>query len=67
MTNPMTNTMRWTFSLCFMLIVVGRVCICEVGDNAIAEKEVEPRRISMRFKDASVDHVLEFLRVFTQR
>ena len=61
MTNSMTNTMRWTFSLCFMLIVVGRVCICEVGDNAIAEKEVEPRRISMRFKDASVDNVLEFL------
>ena len=57
----MTNSMRWAFSLCFMLLAIANACICEDVDDAIVEGESESRRISMRFKDAAIDHVLEFL------
>ena len=57
----MTNSERWTFFLCRILLIIASVGTCEVADDAIAEDGIESRRISMRFKDASVDHVLEFL------
>ena len=57
----MTNSMRWTFILCLMPLVVSSAGTCEFADDAIAERETESPRISMRFKDAAIDHVLEFL------
>lgn len=57
----MINSMKWVSCLCYILLVVAWVRVCEVAENASAEEEVGPRRISMRFKDAAIDHVLEFL------
>ena len=57
----MTNSMRWALSLWFMLLVIAGACICEVTDNSTPDGGVESRRISMRFQDAAIDHVLEFL------
>ena len=57
----MINSMKWVSCLCFILLVVAWARMCEVVENASAEEEVGPRRISMRFKDAAIDHVLEFL------
>ena len=52
----MTNSERWAFFLCLTLLTIASAGTCEIADDAI-----ESRRISMRFKDAAIDHVLEFL------
>ncbi len=57
----MTNFERWAFFLCFILLIVASAGICEVVDDTVVDGESGPRRISMRFKDAAIDHVLEFL------
>lgn len=57
----MTNSERWQFFLGLILLIIASAGTCEVADDAVAEDGIESQRISMRFKDASVDHVLEFL------
>ena len=42
----------------FSLLMVS---ILVIGENVVAEGETESKQISMRFKDASLDHILEFI------
>ena len=51
----------WVFYLSYLLFFLLTASVLAVGENEIAEGETELKRISMRFKDASLDHVLEFL------
>ena len=51
----------WVFYLSYLLFLLLTASVLAVGENEIAEGETELKRISMRFKDASLDHVLEFL------
>ncbi|MDE0041689.1 MAG: hypothetical protein OXT74_06615, partial [Candidatus Poribacteria bacterium] len=57
----MTNSERWSFFLCLILLINASAGTCEVADNSTPDGGVEARRISMRFQDAAIDHVLEFL------
>ena len=51
----------WVFYLSYLLFFLLTASVLAIGENEIAEGETELKRISMRFKDASLDHVLEFL------
>ena len=51
----------WVFYLSYLLFLLLTASVLAIGENEIAEGETELKRISMRFKDASLDHVLEFL------
>ncbi len=51
----------WVFYLSYLLFFLLTGSVLAIGENEIAEGETELKRISMRFKDASLDHVLEFL------
>ena len=57
----MTKSLKWVFNLNFLLLFLLTVSILAIGANEVAEGETEPQRISMRFKDASLDHILEFI------
>ena len=57
----MTEPLKWVFNLSCLLLFLLTVSVLVIGENKVAEGETEPERISMRFKDASLDHVLEFL------
>ena len=56
----MTKSLRWTFSFSCSLLFFLTVAILMIGENDTAEAETESKQISMRFKDASLDHILEF-------
>ena len=43
---------------CFFLLIASIVVI---GESKVTESETESKRISMRFKDASLEHILEFI------
>ena len=57
----MTKSLRWVFSLGCSLLFLLAVSIVAFGEDGVAAGETESKRISMRFKDASLDHILEFV------
>ena len=57
----MTKSLKWVFNLNFLLLFLLTVSILAIGANEVAESQTESKRISMRFKDASLDHILEFI------
>ena len=57
----MTKSLRWIFSFICSLLFLLMVSMLGVGQNGGAESETEPKHISMRFKDASLEHILEFI------
>ena len=57
----MTKPLKWAFSFSYSLLFLLTASILTVGENAVAESETESKRISMRFKDASLEHILEFI------
>ena len=57
----MTKPLKWVFSLGYPLLFLLTASIVAIGENEVAESETESKRISMRFKDASLDHILEFI------
>lgn len=57
----MTKSLRWIFSFSCSLLFLLTVSMIVIGENAAVEAETEPKQISMRFKDASLDHILEFI------
>ena len=48
------------YSFSCLLLFLLTVSMIVIGENDTAEAETEPKQISMRFKDASIDHILEF-------
>ena len=56
----MTQSLKWVFHINYSLLFLLAVSILVTGESDIAEGETEPKQISMRFKDASLDHILEF-------
>ncbi len=57
----MTKSLQWVFSLSCSLLFLLAVSIVVFGENGVAAGEAESKRISMRFKDASLEHILEFV------
>lgn len=57
----MTKSLKWVFSLRYLLPFLLVVSILAIDENEAADSETELTRISMRFKDASLDHILEFI------
>ena len=57
----MIKFLRWVFSLGYPLLFLLTASILGFSENEVAEGETESKRISMRFKDASLDHILEFI------
>ena len=57
----MTKSLRWIFSLSCSLLFLLTVPMLGFGENEVANSEAESKRISMRFKDASLEHILEFI------
>ena len=57
----MIKSLRWIFSFSCSLLFLLTVSILGFGEDAIPEGETESKRISMRFKDAALDHILEFI------
>ena len=57
----MTKSLRWVFSLGCSLLFLLAVSIVAFGEDGVAAGETESKRISMRFKDASLEHILEFV------
>ena len=57
----MTKSLKWVFSFRYLLLFLLIASILVVGENEVAESQTESKRISMRFKDASLDHILEFI------
>ena len=57
MTKPPKKVFSLSYSLLFLLIA----SIVVIGESEVAESQTESKRISMRFKDASLDHILEFI------
>ena len=57
----MTKSLRWIFSLSCSLLFLLIASIVVIGENKVADSQTESKRISMRFKDASLDHILEFI------
>ena len=57
----MTKSLRWVFSLSCSLLFLLTMPILAFGQDGVPEGDTESRRISMRFKDASLDHILEFI------
>lgn len=57
----MTKSLRYIFSLSCSLLFLIVVSFLAFGQDGTLEEEFESKRISMRFKDASLDHILEFI------
>ena len=57
----MTEALKWIFSLRYLLPFLLIASILMIGENEVAHSDTEPKRISMRFKDASLEHILEFI------
>ena len=57
----MTKSLKWIFSLRYLLLFLLIVSILVIGENELVDAETESKRISMRFKDASLEHILEFI------
>ncbi len=57
----MTKSPKRVFSLSYSLLFLLIASIVVIGENEVTEGETEPKRISMRFKDASLEHILEFI------
>ncbi len=57
----MTKSLQWVFSLSCSLLFLLIMPILAFGEDGVAEGETESKRISMRFKNASLDHILEFV------
>ena len=57
----MTKSLRWVFNLRYLLPFLLIASILAIGENEVAAGETESKRISMRFKDASLEHILEFI------
>lgn len=57
MTKPLRSGFSFRYLLPFLLIA----SILAIGENEVADSETESKRISMRFKDASLEHILEFI------
>ena len=57
----MTKSLQWVFSLSCSLLFLLAVSIVVLGEDGAAAGEIESKRISMRFKDASLEHILEFV------
>ena len=57
----MTKSLRWVFSLSCSLLFLLTMPILAFGQDGVLEGDTESKRISMRFKDASLDHILEFV------
>ena len=57
----MTKSLRWMFSFSCSLLFLLTVSMLGFGEDEVAENETESKRISMRFKDASLEHILEFI------
>ena len=56
----MTKFQQWSFYLSCSLFFLLLVSIMAFGEDESIEGDSESKRISMRFKDASLDHILEF-------
>ncbi len=56
----MTQSLKSVFHISYFLLFLLTVSMIVIGENAATEGETEPKQISMRFKDASLDHILEF-------
>ena len=56
----MRQSLKWAVHINCSLLFLLTVSILVIGENVVAEGETEPNQISMRFKDASIDHILEF-------
>ena len=56
----MRQSLKWAVHINCSLLFLLTVSILVIGENVVAEGETEPNQISMRFKDASLDHILEF-------
>ena len=57
----MIKSLKRVFNLSCSLLFLLTVSMLGFGENEVAESEIESKRISMRFKDASLDHILEFI------
>ena len=57
----MTKSQQWSFYLSCSLFFLLLVSIMAFGEDESIEGDSESKRISMRFKDASLDHILEFI------
>ena len=57
----MTKSLQRVFSLSCSLLFLLAVSIVMFGEDGAAAGEIESKRISMRFKDASLEHILEFV------
>ena len=57
----MTKSLQRVFSLSCSLLFLLAVSIVVFGEDGAAAGEIESKRISMRFKDASLEHILEFV------
>ena len=57
----MRKSLQRVFSLSCSLLFLLAVSIVAFGEDGAAAGEIESKRISMRFKDASLEHVLEFV------
>ena len=57
----MTKSLRWVFSLGCSLLFLLTMPILVFGQDGVPEGDTESKRISMRFKDASLEHILEFV------
>ena len=56
----MTKSLRWVFSLSCSLLFLLTMPILAFDRDGVPEGDTESKRISMRFKDASLEHILEF-------
>lgn len=57
----MTKSLKCAFSLNYPLLFLLSAFVLVAGEIQVAEDQTESNRISMRFKDASLDHILEFI------
>jgi general secretion pathway protein D len=56
----MIRSLKWIVHINCSLLFLLMASIVVIGENIVAEGEAESKQISMRFKDASLDHILEF-------
>ena len=57
----MTKSLQRVFSLSCSLLFLLTMPILVFGQDGVPEGDTESKRISMRFKDASLEHILEFV------
>ena len=57
----MTQSLQRVFSLICSLLFLLTMPSVAFGQDGVAAEETESKRISMRFKDASLEHILEFI------